>query len=68
MDEHDDDMPIRLEYFALQSRAGWYVSPKLGDIGTATRTCSSRPSARAAGFMRKPDATTARHAPGEILT
>jgi hypothetical protein len=31
--EHDYDMPVRLEYFALQTRAGWYVLPKLGDTG-----------------------------------
>src|SRR5580704_8598025 len=31
--EHDTDMPIRLEYVAVQTRTGWYVLPKLGDTG-----------------------------------
>jgi hypothetical protein len=26
-------MPVRFEYFALQTRDGWYVLPKLGDTG-----------------------------------
>lgn len=28
-----DDMPVRLEYFALQTRDGWHVLPRLGDTG-----------------------------------
>jgi hypothetical protein len=31
--EHDDDVPVRLEYFALQTGTGWYVLPRLGDTG-----------------------------------
>lgn len=31
--DHDYDMPVRFEYFALQTRDGWYVLPKLGDTG-----------------------------------
>ncbi len=49
--EHDSDIPIRLEYVAVQTRAGWYVLPKLGDTGDGHSSLSVQAERAGSGLL-----------------